>query len=34
MIPVQTVPGMGGGKGWMKESSRQDEFKDDILDTL
>jgi hypothetical protein len=31
LIPVDTVPGMGGG---MKESSRGGEFKYDIFDTL
>jgi hypothetical protein len=32
MIPVETVPGIGGGG--MKESSGGDEFKYDIFDTL
>jgi hypothetical protein len=32
MIPVKTVLGMGGGE--MKESSRGDEFKYYIFDTL
>jgi hypothetical protein len=31
MIPVETVPGMGGG---LKESSREGEFKNEIFDTL
>jgi hypothetical protein len=32
MIPVKTVPGLGGGE--VKDSSGGGEFKYDILDTL
>jgi hypothetical protein len=32
MIPVETVPGIGGGG--MKESGGEGEFKYDIFDTL
>jgi hypothetical protein len=32
MIPVETAPGIGGGR--MKESSGGGEFKYDILDTV
>jgi hypothetical protein len=32
MIPVETVSGIGGRE--MKETSRRDEFKYDIFDTL
>jgi hypothetical protein len=32
MVPVDTVPGIGGGK--MEEFSGGDEFKYDIFDTL
>jgi hypothetical protein len=31
MIPVETIPGMGG---WIKESGGGGEFKYDIFDTL
>jgi hypothetical protein len=32
LIPVQTIPGMGGGR--MKESRERGELKYDIFDTL